>query len=40
VLREYDQGRSVDLVRRRLRGLRPPAIRLAQRTGYMPGQGM
>ncbi|MCA1699960.1 MAG: IS21 family transposase [Actinobacteria bacterium] len=29
---------SVDLVKRRLRGLRPPAVRPAQRTGYRPGQ--
>jgi len=29
---------SVDLVKRRLRELRPPAVRPAQRTGYRPGQ--
>jgi transposase len=29
---------SVDLVKRRLRVLRPPAVRPAQRTGYRPGQ--
>lgn len=38
VLREHGYSGSVDLVRRRLRGLRPPAIRPAQRTGYRPGQ--
>lgn len=38
VLREYGYVGSVDLVRRRLRGLRPPAVRPAQRTGYRPGQ--
>jgi transposase len=38
LLREYGYAGSVDVVRRRLRGLRPPAVRLAQRTGYRPGQ--
>lgn len=38
VLREHGYAGSVDLVRRRLRGLRPPAVRPAQRTGYRPGQ--
>src|SRR5205823_3711560 len=38
VLREYGYAGSVDVVRRRLRELRPPAVRLAQRTGYRPGQ--
>jgi len=31
---------SVDLVRRKLQGLRPPTQRPAQRTGYRPAQGM
>ena len=35
---EYGYDGSVDLVKRRLRELRPPAIRPAQRTGYRPGQ--
>ncbi len=38
VLREYGYGGSVDVVRRRLRELRPPSVRPAQRTGYRPGQ--
>lgn len=38
VLREYGYPGSVDLVRRRLRALRPPTVRPAQRTGYRPGQ--
>ena len=39
VLREeYGYEGSVDLVKRRLRELRPPAVRPAQRTGYRPGQ--
>jgi transposase len=39
VLREeYGYAGSVDLVKRRLRELRPPAARPAQRTGYRPGQ--
>jgi transposase len=38
VLREYGYLGSVDLVRRGLRGLRPPSVRQAQRTGYRPGQ--
>jgi transposase len=29
---------SIDLVRKRLAALRPPAVRPAQRTGYRPGQ--
>ncbi len=35
---EYGYDGSVDLVKRRLRALRPPAVRPAQRTGYRPGQ--
>jgi transposase len=35
---EYGYAGSVDLVKRRLRQLRPPAVRPAQRTGYRPGQ--
>ena len=35
---EYGYEGSVDLVKRRLRELRPPAVRPAQRTGYRPGQ--
>ena len=35
---EYGYEGSVDLVRRRLRELRPPVVRPAQRTGYRPGQ--
>lgn len=35
---EYGYEGSVDLVKRRLRRLRPPAVRPAQRTGYRPGQ--
>ena len=35
---EYGYDGSVDLVRRRLRVLRPPTERAAQRTGYRPGQ--
>jgi transposase len=38
VLREHGYEGSVDLVKRRLRELRPPAVRPAQRTGYRPGQ--
>jgi transposase len=38
VLREYGYAGSVDVVRRRLRELRPRAVRPAQRTGYRPGQ--
>ena len=38
VLREHGYDGSVDLVKRRLRELRPPAVRPAQRTGYRPGQ--
>ena len=38
VLREYGYAGSVDVVRRRLRELRPPSVRPAQRTGYRPGQ--
>ena len=40
VLREYGYVGSVDVVRRRLRELRPAAVRPAQRTGYRPGQVM
>ena len=35
---EYGYEGSVDLVKRRLRALRPAALRPAQRTGYRPGQ--
>ena len=35
---EYGYEGSVDLVKRRLRELRPPLVRPAQRTGYRPGQ--
>src|SRR5205823_7598162 len=38
VLREYGYVGSVVVVRRRLRELRPAAVRPAQRTGYGPGQ--
>ena len=38
ILREYGYRVSVDVVRRRLRELRPPVVRPAQRTGYRPGQ--
>ena len=38
LLREHGYDGSVDLVKRRLRELRPPAVRPAQRTGYRPGQ--
>ena len=38
VLREYGYRGSVDVVRRRLRELRPCEVRPAQRTGYRPGQ--
>jgi transposase len=38
VLREHGYDGSVDLVKRRLRQLRPPVERPAQRTGYRPGQ--
>src|SRR2546423_11704468 len=40
VLREYCYLGSVDVVRRRLRELRPPVVRPAQRTGYPPGPGL
>jgi transposase len=41
VLRDdYGYGGSVDLVRRRLRALRPRQERPSQRTGYRPGQVM
>jgi transposase len=35
---EYGYVGSVDLVKRRLRELRAPTVRPAQRTGYRPGQ--
>jgi transposase len=35
---EYGYDGSVDLVKRRLRELRPRAVRPAQQTGYRPGQ--
>jgi transposase len=35
---EYGYDGSVDLVKRRLRELRPPKVRPARRTGYRPGQ--
>jgi transposase len=38
VLRKYGYAGSVDVVRRRLRELRPPVVRPVQRTGYRPGQ--
>ena len=38
LLRDYGYEGSVDLVKRRLRELRPSAARPAQRTGYRPGQ--
>jgi transposase len=38
VLREHGYEGSVDVVKRRLRELRPPTERPAQRTGYRPGQ--
>jgi transposase len=38
LLREYGYDGSVDLVKRRLRELRPVLVRPAQRTGYRPGQ--
>ncbi len=37
---EYSYRGSVDVVRRRLRELRPSQVRPAQRTGYRPGQVM
>jgi len=40
VLREHGYEGSVDLVKRRLRALRPPSERPAQRTGYRPAQVM
>ncbi len=38
ILREHGYDGSVDVVKRRLRVLRPPVERPAQRTGYRPGQ--
>src|SRR4051794_31612961 len=38
VLREYGYTGSVELVKQRLRGLRPARVRPAQRTAYRPGQ--
>jgi transposase len=38
ILREHGYEGSVDLVKRRLRALRPATERPAQRTGYRPGQ--
>jgi transposase len=38
LLRAHGYAGSVDQVKRRLRALRPPAVRPAQRTGYAPGQ--
>jgi transposase len=35
---EYGYAGSIDLVKRRLRELRPASVRPAQRTGYRPGQ--
>jgi len=40
ILREHGYEGSVDVVKRRLRELRPPIQRPAQRTGYRPGQVM
>jgi len=37
---DYGYAGSVDIVRRRLRELRPSQVRPAQRTGYRPGQVM
>ena len=37
---DYGYVGSVDLVRKRMAALRPPAARPAQRTGYRPGQVM
>jgi transposase len=38
ILRAHGYAGSVDQVKRRLRELRPPPVRAAQRTGYAPGQ--
>jgi transposase len=38
ILRAHGYAGSVDQVKRRLRELRPPAVRAAQRKGYRPGQ--
>ncbi len=38
ILREFGYQGSIDVVKRRLRLLRPVAARPAQRTGYRPGQ--
>jgi transposase len=38
LLREHGYDGSVDLVKRRLRELRPRSVRPAQRSGYRPGQ--
>jgi transposase len=38
ILREHGYEGSVDIVKRRLRELRPPRERPAQRTGYRPAQ--
>ena len=38
ILRGHGYRGSVDQVKRRLRELRPPPVRPAQRTGYAPGQ--
>jgi transposase len=40
ILREHGYAGSVDLVKRRLRTLRAPTARPAQRTGYRPAQVM
>jgi transposase len=40
VLRDHGYSGPADLVRRRLRELRPPKVRPAQRTGYRPAQVM
>jgi transposase len=40
ILREHGYEGSVDVVKRRMRQLRPPVKRPAQRTGYHPGQVM
>jgi transposase len=37
---DYGYGGSVDLVRKRMAGMRPPEVRAAQRTGYRPGRVM
>lgn len=38
ILRAHGYAGSIDQVKRHLRELRPPTVRVAQRTGYAPGQ--